>query len=191
MKRKIIAIIGDAQIEKDGLKFKLAYETGKALVDAGYRIQSGGMGGIMEAAFMGARSSKNYKEGDTIALIPSFNSSIVNDYTDVVIPTGLDVLRNGLVAAASAVVAIGGGAGTLSEIAFAWSLMRLIVGYKNVDGWSSKLADTRLDNRIRYENIKDDRVYGVENSEQVVELINERLNLYNKNHSGIQFLKNK
>lgn len=46
---------------KDSLKYKLAFETGKALIDSGYRVQSGGLGGIMEAVFQGAKSSENIK----------------------------------------------------------------------------------------------------------------------------------
>lgn len=191
MRKKIVAIIGDAQIEKDGTKYKLAFETGKALIDNGYRIQSGGMGGVMEAAFKGARSSEKYKEGDTIALVPSFNTNLVNDYADISIATGLDILRNGLVANASAVVAIGGGAGTLSEMAFAWTLLRPIIAFKNVDGWSSKLADTKIDTRVRYEDINDDRVYGVETPEEVINVLKERIDIYDKRHTGIQFYKNK
>ena len=64
--RKLVSVIGDAVIEKDGDKFRAAFNMGKALVDSGYRVQSGGMGGVMEAAFMGARSSKKYREGDTV-----------------------------------------------------------------------------------------------------------------------------
>ena len=185
MRRKIVAVIGDAVIEKDGLKYKMAYEMGKALVDNGYRVQSGGMMGVMEAVFAGAKASKNYKEGDTIAIVPSFDVNRVNEYADISIPTGLDILRNGIVAGASAVVAVGGGAGTLSELAFSWTLFKLVIAFNNVDGWSSKLADTRVDNRIRYENILDDRVYGVSSAEEAIKIINERLPLYNKHHQGI------
>ncbi len=39
--RKIIAICGDSKIEKDGDKYKFAFSVGKALVDNGYRLQSG------------------------------------------------------------------------------------------------------------------------------------------------------
>lgn len=60
--RKIISVIGDAVIEKESDKFRLAYETGKMLVDNGYRVQSGGMGGVMEAAFMGAHASEKYRK---------------------------------------------------------------------------------------------------------------------------------
>ena len=66
--RKLVSVIGDAVIEKDGDKFRAAFNMGKALVDSGYRVQSGGMGGVMEAAFMGARSSKKYREGDLYAI---------------------------------------------------------------------------------------------------------------------------
>lgn len=182
--RKIVSVAGDAVIEKDSLKFKIAYETGKMLVDNGYRVQSGGMGGVMEAAFMGARASENYREGDTIALLPSFDANIVNSYADVVIPTGLDVMRNALVANASAVIAVGGGAGTLSEIALAWSLKRLIIAYSNVEGWSAKLAGTRLDERRRYP-FPDDKVFGVTCADEAAKILNAKIELYKDYHKGI------
>ena len=109
MRRKIIAIVGDAHIEENGTKFNVAYEIGKALIDNGYRIQSGGLGGVMEAVFIGAKASEKYREGDTVAIIPTYNMSDANDYADIVIPTGMDVHRNGIVVNADAVVAIGGG----------------------------------------------------------------------------------
>lgn len=184
--KKIIAVIGDSKTEADGLKYKLAFETGKALVDAGYRVQSGGLGGIMEAVFKGAKASQNYREGDTIAIIPSFDRTYVNKYADIVIPTGLDVMRNTIVANADAVIAIGGGAGTLSEMASAWSLYRLLIAYKNVGGWSAELADRKLDNRERYKDI-DDKVYGIEEPQQAVELLEKLLEVYNRFHHGIGF----
>ncbi len=188
-KRRTVAIIGDANIEKDGVKYKLAFETGKALIDAGYRIQSGGLGGVMEAAFCGAHASQKYREGDTVALIPSFDATVANPYADIIIPTGLDVMRNAIVANASAVIAVGGGAGTLSEIAFAWSLFRMVLAFENADGWSGKVANTRMDNRIRYPEIEDDRVYGVKSAEEVIKLLDERIARYNRYHGGIQYIK--
>lgn len=186
--RKIISVIGDSKIDQDGLKYKLAYATGKALVDAGFRVQSGGLGGIMEAVFKGAKASKNYREGDTIAIIPSFDRTAVNQYADIVIPTGLDVMRNALVANADAVVAIGGGAGTLSEMALAWSLYRPIVAFTNVDGWSAELAERKLDNRDRYADI-DDKVYGVDDPQQAADLICKLVEVYDRYHHGIGYKK--
>lgn len=183
--RKIVAIIGDSKIDKDGLKYKIAYETGKALVDNGYRLQSGGLKGVMEAAFAGARASKNYKEGDTIAIIPSFDRSHHNEYADIVISTGLDMMRNAIVANADAVVAIGGGSGTLCEMAFAWPMNRLMIAYDCVDGWSQKVANTRLDHRVRYEDIPEDKIFGVSSPEQVVQILDKYIDKYVKYHKGI------
>lgn len=183
--RKIVAIVGDSRIDKDGLKYKLAYETGKALVDHGYRLQSGGLAGVMEAAFEGAKASEKYKEGDTIAIIPSFDRTRHNPHADIVISTGLDIMRNAIVANADAVIAIGGGAGTLSEIAFAWPMLRLILAYDNVDGWSSKVAGMKLDNKVRYEDIPDDRIYAVSSPEDVIKCLEENIDKYTKYHKGI------
>ncbi|MBQ8374459.1 MAG: acyl-CoA synthetase [Clostridia bacterium] len=184
-RRKIISVIGDKKIEKGGVKYQLAFALGKALVDNGYRVQSGGLRGVMEAVMAGAHASENYREGDTIALVPSFDTETANEYADIVIPTGLDMMRNAMVANAYAVVGVGGGAGTLSEYAFAWSLNRLVIAFKNSGGWSEKLADTRLSDDVRYEGIEDDRVYGVESAEEAIKILNEKIDLYDDRHGGI------
>ncbi len=186
-RRKIVAIAGDAKIAEGSLKYKIAFEVGKALIDNGYRLQTGGLGGVMSAACQGAKSSEKYKEGDIIALVPSFDINEVNEYADIVIPTGLDVMRNALVANASAVVAIGGGAGTLSEIAFAWTFGRLIIGISNVDGWSSKIAGCRVDDRIRYPEIENDMVYPATSGEEVADILNKNIDKYYRRHKGIVF----
>jgi len=184
--RKIIAVIGDGTIDEKGEKYQLAFELGRSLIDNGYRIQSGGKKGIMEAAFAGARSSEKYADGDTIAVVPSFDRDSANKYADIVIPTGLDIMRNVIVVNACAVAAIGGGAGTLSELANAWALYKLIVAYSNTDGWSSKLAGTRVDGRIRYKNIPDDRIYSVQTADEAIEIINNNIDKYTRCHHGIQ-----
>lgn len=186
-RRKIVAIAGDAKVDENSDKFNIAFEIGKALIDNGYRIQTGGLGGVMRAACYGAKSSEKYKEGDIIALVPSFDINEVNEFADIVIPTGLDVMRNALVANASAVVAIGGGAGTLSEIAFAWTFGRLIIGVSNVDGWSSKLAGTKIDSRVRYPEIENDMVYPATSGTQVAAILNKYIDKYYKRHKGIVF----
>ena len=186
MKRKVVAIIGDSRVEENRIKYKLAFETGKALVEAGYRVQSGGLGGVMEAAFKGAHVAHNYQDGDTIAIVPSFAKNEVNNYADIIIPTGLDIMRNAIVANADAVVAIGGGAGTLSEIAIAWSLFRLIIAYRNVDGWSRELADRKLDSRVRYTGV-DDKVHGVQCVSEMLDILQKYEGVYNRVHSAIKF----
>ena len=63
MRKKVIAVIGNKKIDRDGIRWRLAFETGKILVDNGYRVQSGGLGGVMEAVFAGAHASEKYREG--------------------------------------------------------------------------------------------------------------------------------
>ncbi|HHT7686755.1 TIGR00725 family protein [Pasteurella multocida] len=187
--RKTIAVIGDSNISEQSSAYRLAYEFGKALVDNGFRVQTGGLGGIMEAALKGAKSSCQYKRGDTIAIIPSSDENEVNDYADVIIPTGLDMLRNGKVIQADAVIVIGGGAGTLSEIAMAWQQFKLIIAFHNIDGWSKQLANQKIDGRKRYSDIPDDRVYGVDNVDDAIMLIKQLANHYTRVHYGIKYKK--
>jgi uncharacterized protein (TIGR00725 family) len=66
----------------------------------------------------------------------------------VVIPTGLGHARNALTAlAGDVVIAIGGGAGTLSELAFAWMHGRPIVVVEGSGGWADALARRGIDAR--------------------------------------------
>jgi len=51
-----------------------------------------------------------------------------------------------IVTMADAVVAVGGGAGTLTEMAMAWQLGRIVVGL-DVDGWSKKLGGSPIDDQ--------------------------------------------
>lgn len=184
MERKtLIAVCGDSSLEKNDNKHQLAEDLGTKLIDSGYRLVTGGLGGVMEAACMGARKSSSYQEGDIIGILPGTDPSDANEFTDVVLPTGLDYGRNLIISNSDALVAIGGGAGTLSEIAFAWALKRLIIAYE-VDGWSGRLANSRIDERVRYENIPDDRVYGVRSADEVLNVLRKNLPVYTRRHHG-------
>lgn len=185
MRKKVVSIIGNRDTKEGEKKYELAYETGKLLVDKGYRVQTGGLHGIMEAALKGAHASKNYKEGDTIALVPSFNTEQANEYADIVIPTGLDVMRNAIVANADAVIGIGGGSGTMCEYAYAWAMKRLVLAFKNSGGWSEKLADTCLDDYPRYD-FDGDKVFGVETAKEALEIIEKNIDKYVLRHQGIK-----
>lgn len=191
MLRDIVSVAGDASIEIGGEKERLAFELGKALIDGGYRVQTGGLGGVMEAVCHGARSSSKYKDGDIIALVPSYDATQVNPYADIVIPTGLDVMRNAMVANACAVIALGGGAGTLTEMGFAWTFRRLLIGYSNVDGWSAKLAGTKLDDRVRYADIPEDKVYSVTCASEAVAYLDKYIKKYTTRHKGIVYQNGK
>jgi uncharacterized protein (TIGR00725 family) len=102
-----------------------AEEVGRLLAERGAMVVCGGLGGVMEAACRGARAGG----GTTIGILPGLSRSDANPFVDVVIPTGLGEARNALVVrAADAVIALGGGYGTLSEIALALKAGKRVVG---------------------------------------------------------------
>lgn len=79
----------------------------------------------MEAACSGAKGAG----GTTVGILPGLDRSEANAYVDVAIATGLGEARNALVVrAADAVIAIGGGYGTLSEVALALKAGKRVVG---------------------------------------------------------------
>lgn len=184
--RPIIAVIGDANVAPTSPNYAIAEEVGRLLVDRGFRVVTGGLGGVMEAASKGARSSAAHRDGDVIALLPGSDRSEANAFSDIVIPTGLDHMRNAIVAQADAVVVIGGGAGTLSEIAFAWMYKRLIVALKPAGGWGARLADQRVDDRVRYPGIPEDRVRGAESPRALVDIVARELPRHNGVHRGVR-----
>lgn len=184
-RHRMVAVIGDGGVVAGSSKYRLARELGWVLCERGFRIVTGGLGGVMEAASLGARESSAWTPGSVIALLPGFDPDQANPYADIVIPTGLDHLRNSLVAQADAVVAIGGGAGTLTEIGLAWIYRRLIVALR-VEGWSGELADRRIDERIRHAEIADDRVFGASDAVEAADIVTTRIGEYGRRHSGIR-----
>jgi hypothetical protein len=182
--RHTVAVVGDARITPGCRQEILAFEIGCGLVDRGYRLMTGGMGGVMEAAHRGARASPRWHDGAGVGLLPGSDPRQANAYVDIVVPTGMDHGRNLVVAQADALVAIGGGAGTLSEMAFAWIHKRLIIALR-CSGWSLRLADQRIDQRIRYPDRADDRVFGADGAVEALDLIDELLPSYNHGHRRI------
>jgi uncharacterized protein (TIGR00725 family) len=142
--KPIASIIGDTRVAPTSAQAVMVRAAGRTAIAAGFRIQTGGLGDLPRLIANGARTHPKYARGDILALIPGFDPT--EGHGDIVIPTGLDVLRNGLLANADVVVAIGGGAGTLSEIALAWQLNRPIFAWTG-SGWSAKLAGEQLDHR--------------------------------------------
>jgi uncharacterized protein (TIGR00725 family) len=107
-----VAVIGAAEANERELSD--AGEAGRLIAQAGAVLVSGGRGGVMEAASRGAREAG----GTVVGILPGEGPG--NPYLTVAIPTGIGIARNALViASGGAVIAIGGGYGTLSEIAMA------------------------------------------------------------------------
>ena len=109
-----VAVVGPGNASDDELTS--AEAVGRGLATSGAIVVTGGLQGVMAAAAKGATEAG----GTAVGILPGSDRAAGNDWLTVAIPTGLGELRNGLVIrAADAVIAIGGGYGTLSEIGLA------------------------------------------------------------------------
>ena len=115
---------------------------GAMLAHLGITVITGGCGGVMEAASRGAREAN----GLTVGIIPSADMGEGNAWCSVVIASGLGHARNLLTSlSGDFLIALGGAAGTLSEICFAWMHGRPILTLKGSGGWADELAGRALD----------------------------------------------
>jgi uncharacterized protein (TIGR00725 family) len=112
-----IAIVGpgDGGQRECDAAFALAYQLAKA----GMVLVCGGRRGVMEAASRGAAAAG----GCMIGLLPEDDTSQANPYLTIALPTGMGEMRNALIARSSiGLIAIGGGLGTISEMALGLKL---------------------------------------------------------------------
>jgi uncharacterized protein (TIGR00725 family) len=118
-----IAVIGPADPSVE--EYDTARTVGCLIARDHETLLCGGLSGVMEAACQGARE----QGGLTVGIVPDYGNG--NQYLDIVIRSGLGHARNALVVQSSdAVVAIGGGYGTLSEIAIALKTGHPVFGLK-------------------------------------------------------------
>jgi uncharacterized protein (TIGR00725 family) len=102
-----------------------AAAVGRLLGERGAVLVCGGLGGVMEAAAGGAQQAG----GLTVGILPGCDPAEANPNIDVALATGMGEMRNALIVrAARAIIAIGGGWGTLSEIALARRVGTPVVG---------------------------------------------------------------
>ncbi len=128
MSRPYIAVIGTG--EPDAETYELAREVGRLVAERGGTVVCGGRGGVMEAAARGAAEAG----GVSIGILPDENRSAANPYLTYSVATGVGQARNlAVVCSAEAVVAVGGGYGTLSEIGLARKVGRPVVALRSWD----------------------------------------------------------
>jgi uncharacterized protein (TIGR00725 family) len=156
-----ISIIGASEIDKK--TEEITIELGRLLARNRYAVACGGLSGVMEAICKGVKE----EGGLTIGIIPFKEKSLANKYVDIVIPVPFSQARNVVVVlAGDACVAIAGKAGTLSEICFAWIYEKPIIALSSVEGWSSKIANQKIDDR------RNDFIYGEDTPQKVIEKLN-------------------
>jgi uncharacterized protein (TIGR00725 family) len=142
-----IGVIGRAQRPGEQLPPELleaAEQVGIAIARRGAALVSGGTGGVMEAASRGAKQAG----GLTVGFLPQADLSHANPYLDLAFPTGLGTVRNVLTArCADALVALGGGVGTLNELTLAYDYAVPVVVVEGTGGWSDRIRSVLLDGR--------------------------------------------
>ena len=127
-KKPLIGVIGAGDCNQ--AIYETARQVGEEIAAHGLGLVCGGLGGVMEAAAKGCRQ----KGGLTVGILPQETPEPANPYLDIVIPTGMGIMRNLLVVrAAVGLIAVGGRFGTLSELAFALQLGKPVVGLHTWD----------------------------------------------------------
>jgi len=132
-----IAVVGAGECSAD--LEQLARSVGEAVARAGAVLLTGGRGGVMAAASAGAAAAG----GLVVGVLPGRDAveSPPNDAVRAAIFTGMGQARNQiLILSADAVVAVGGGWGTLSEIAPALKQGRPVVSLRS---WLPERPDGR------------------------------------------------
>lgn len=131
-----VSVIGASECTPE--EADLAESVGQGLAEAGIGIICGGGAGVMKAACRGAAGAG----GLSIGLLPGEDPGSGNAFLTAPVPTGMGEGRNALVVRAGrAVIAIGGGLGTLSEIALALRMGKPVVALKT---WTASSPDGQL-----------------------------------------------
>ena len=98
----------------------------------------------MEAASRGAKE----RGGFVIGIIPHDDKNQANEFCDAVVATGIGFARDFITAySADAIIVVGGGAGTMIEVAAAYQKKIPIVVVKETGGMADQLVDTYIDDR--------------------------------------------
>jgi uncharacterized protein (TIGR00725 family) len=123
MRAPLVAVVGGSECTPQEAEW--ANAVGRLIAERGAVLLCGGLGGVMEAAASGAKAAG----GLTIGFLPGNDAADANASIDVALATGMGEMRNALIVrAAHAMIAIGGGWGTLSEIALARRTNTPVVG---------------------------------------------------------------
>ena len=124
---RYVSVIGPGDADEE--TYGLAREVGRLVAGRGGVVVCGGLAGVMEAAARGATEAG----GVAIGILPDEDRRRANPYLSYSIATGIGQARNLAVAcSADAVVAVGGGYGTLSEMGLAKKVGRPVVA---LGGW--------------------------------------------------------
>ncbi len=152
MRKYQIGVIGSAGPEEypkggkpDKRIFDISEELGRLIAQNDMILITGGKGGIMEAACRGAKS----ENGITVGVVRGKDRNTSNEFVDVEVVSGMDGCgeESMLILMCDALIGVGGGAGTLQELAIAYRNAKLTILIDTVPGWSRSLSGKYLDGR--------------------------------------------
>ncbi len=145
-----IAVFGSSTAAPGDPDWQNAMAVGHGVASRGLPVITGGYGGVMEAASHGARMGGGETVGVTCAL---WRGRRPNPYLSLEIEEPDLFTRTArLFALSRGFVVLGGGAGTLAELALLWAHARagVLAGPFVVldDGWAGLLRDLARDGRL-------------------------------------------
>jgi uncharacterized protein (TIGR00725 family) len=124
-KTTYLAVIGASKASPE--IYELAVAVGREAARKGWIVVTGGLGGVMEAAALGAQEAG----GLTVGILPGGDRGEANPYIQVAVATHIRHARNSIIAhTADALIAVDGEYGTLSEIALGLKLGKPVIGLK-------------------------------------------------------------
>ncbi|MCC7447333.1 MAG: LOG family protein [Anaerolineae bacterium] len=123
--QKVVGIYGSANMQPGDPDYIDAHRLGEQLARANYAVMTGGYSGAMAAASQGAAEANGHVIGVTVGLFRE-RGLVPNPFLheEVHLPSLAERL-NYLIVKPDAYVFLKGGAGTLSEMALAWSLLQV------------------------------------------------------------------
>ena len=118
--KRIITVFGSSRPRESDADYEHARELGRVLAARGFRVCSGGYGGVMEAVSRGAKEAG----GNTLGITAEFFKATANRWIDEEIRVAtweerlFELIRRG-----DGFVACKGGTGTLVELAVVWEML--------------------------------------------------------------------
>ena len=138
----VIGVIGSSADSAGPAALSAAEAVGRVVAGQGATLVTGGRSGVMEAASRGARAGG----GHPIGILPSADRRDANPHVAIAILTGLGPARGlTLVRSCDAVILIGGGAGTMVELGYAYLERRRTVVLRHTGGLADRLEPFLVD----------------------------------------------
>ena len=164
MKKIQIGVMGSAEDLNYGIDaLECAKEIGKEIANSGNILVYGAEKEYSSLSTDAAIEANN-NGGITVGITPGKKKEIYGEFRPtVLIPCGLEIgggREFTLVLSCDVIIAIGGGSGTLTEMAIAYQAGIPIICLDKYDGWAKKMSNEYFDERkrvkcLRAENAKE------------------------------------